>query len=136
MMPTLNYSGDLLLTCVWPYWSPAWMGFKREVRRGDIVTAASPTNPWDTVCKRVIGVAGDIIEVDPRRGEGMLYSADPEGKLKTTPTSLTGRGWVKIPKGRVWLAGDNTSNSTDSRDYGPVPLALIRGKVIARVSSC
>ena len=39
----------------------------------------------------------------------------------------------KIPKGHVWLQGDNTVNSIDSRDYGPVPEATLKGRVIARV---
>jgi len=40
---------------------------------------------------------------------------------------------VRIPVGRCWLQGDNIYNSTDSRFYGPVPLALIQGVVFFRV---
>lgn len=40
---------------------------------------------------------------------------------------------VKIPKGHVWLEGDNASDSTDSRHYGPVPAALLLGRAYARV---
>ena len=36
---------------------------------------------------------------------------------------------VRVPKGHLWLQGDNKDNSTDSRDYGPVPYALLKGKV-------
>ena len=32
------------------------------------------------------------------------------------------------------LQGDNFSNSTDSRHYGPVPYALLRGRVFFKVS--
>ena len=38
-----------------------------------------------------------------------------------------------IPKGHVWLAGDNVSNSTDSRRYGPVSTQLLRGKVVVKL---
>jgi inner membrane protease subunit 1 len=33
----------------------------------------------------------------------------------------------------VWLEGDNPFNSTDSRSYGPVPLALVKGLVSFKV---
>jgi hypothetical protein len=33
----------------------------------------------------------------------------------------------------VWLQGDNTRNSNDSRHYGPVPLAMLRGRVCYRI---
>ena len=33
----------------------------------------------------------------------------------------------------MWLEGDNQHNSTDSRNYGPVPMALLRGRVAARM---
>ncbi|GKT58643.1 mitochondrial inner membrane protease subunit [Colletotrichum tofieldiae] len=37
-----------------------------------------------------------------------------------------------VPQGHCWLVGDNLESSRDSRMYGPVPLALIRGKVVAK----
>ncbi len=33
----------------------------------------------------------------------------------------------------VWVAGDNRSASTDSEDFGPLPLELVRGVVLARI---
>ena len=41
---------------------------------------------------------------------------------------------LQVPTGHVWLQGDNTLNSTDSRHYGPVPYALLEGRVFLRVS--
>lgn len=40
---------------------------------------------------------------------------------------------LQVPVGHVWLEGDNRDNSTDSRSFGAVPQALIRGRVICRV---
>lgn len=40
---------------------------------------------------------------------------------------------AQVPTGHVWLQGDNVLNSTDSRDYGPVPMALVRGRVFCKV---
>ena len=42
---------------------------------------------------------------------------------------------ITVPTGHVWLSGDNLANSTDSRNYGPVPLGCLRGKILMRVSS-
>ena len=40
---------------------------------------------------------------------------------------------VQVPPGHVWLQGDNTLNSHDSRDYGPVPYNMLLGRVVFRV---
>ena len=41
---------------------------------------------------------------------------------------------MQVPTGHVWLEGDNRSSSYDSRDFGPVPLALVHSRVFFRVS--
>jgi len=38
---------------------------------------------------------------------------------------------VQVPEGHVWLAGDNLPYTRDSRTYGPLPIGLIKGKIIA-----
>lgn len=40
---------------------------------------------------------------------------------------------IYIKPGSVWLEGDNRINSTDSRNYGQVPMGLLKSKVMARV---
>ena len=42
---------------------------------------------------------------------------------------------LQVPAGHVWLQGDNTLNSTDSRHYGPVPYALLKGRAFCKVLS-
>jgi inner membrane protease subunit 1 len=85
------------------------------LNRGDLVTFESPLAPGRMVCKRLLGLPGDIICVDPT-GSKALSSEH-----------------VVIPKGHIWLMGDNADLSRDSRDYGPVPLSLVRGTLWARV---
>jgi inner membrane protease subunit 1 len=110
MLPTLNARGDVVLLSPRPV-------RRGDVQIGDIVVARSPVNPRHTVCKRVAGLPGG--RVDPWAGGG-------QGAAAPAPT-------IPIPPGHVWLQGDNAANSTDSRVYGPVPLALLRGRVRWRV---
>lgn len=37
-----------------------------------------------------------------------------------------------MPEGHCWVLGDNLTESRDSRTYGPVPLGLVKGKVVAK----
>ena len=146
MLPTFSDTGDVVLVSRLPYWAT-----KRRRRkgpdRGDLVYASSPRKPGDTVCKRVIGIGGDLIEVEPRPGFGRKGWLRPGTILETDAIERDGRSgsaeipcrgageWVRIPKGHVWLVGDNLSNSNDSRTYGPLPLRMVQGKILARVSA-
>ncbi|XP_045124820.1 mitochondrial inner membrane protease subunit 1-like isoform X1 [Portunus trituberculatus] len=77
------------------------------ISRGDVIIARSPTNPHHHICKRVTGLEGDRV----KDGFKTHY----------------------VPKGHVWLEGDNHSNSTDSRNFGSVPAGLIRGRAVFRI---
>jgi hypothetical protein len=54
MVPTLNPAGDVVMV----EHISASLGI---LRRGDVVVAKSVTDPSAIVCKRILGVAGDII---------------------------------------------------------------------------
>ncbi|KAK4537233.1 hypothetical protein CDCA_CDCA11G3258 [Cyanidium caldarium] len=120
MLPTLGVTGDVV---VLEHVSPHWRGYQT----GDVVVAVSPTDPRVHICKRVVAVAGETVPAS----SATLISNDAllveETKPGTTPSL------VSIQRGYVWLEGDNPENSTDSRHYGPVPVALVRGRVAFRV---
>lgn len=40
---------------------------------------------------------------------------------------------IIVPKGHLWLEGDNSENSIDSRTYGPVPMGLVQSRAAFRV---
>ena len=80
-----------------------------QYQRGDVVVAQSITNPRHKVCKRIVALAHDTITPP--------HSHNP----------------VTVPAGHVWLQGDNLDNSSDSRLYGPVPLAMVVGRVEAKL---
>ena len=116
MYPTLALQGDYLVSIRTTLLKAFVDRRSPHIDRGDLIDLVSPSNPSYSVCKRVVGVEGDVVCFDP---SGLKANKDE---------------YVKVPRGYLWVAGDNLSQSTDSRDYGPVPLGLVRGKVIARVS--
>lgn len=111
MLPTLGVAGDVVL--MWPT-----AGRIARPQLGDVVICASPTDPTLTVCKRVVGMPGDVVRY--RWLPGM------------PPPSASERE-AFVPRGQCWLQGDNEWDSTDSRYYGPVPLALVRGVVFFKL---
>ncbi len=61
---------------------------------------------------------------------GLRSNGRPGCSTATTKTLEEGD---VVPKGHVWLQGDNYHNSTDSRHYGPIPYSLLRGKVFYKI---
>ncbi|XP_020522376.1 mitochondrial inner membrane protease subunit 1 isoform X2 [Amborella trichopoda] len=108
MAPTLNNDGDVLIV-------ERLSSRHGRIYPGDIVIACSPQNPNIKICKRVIGLEGDHISFHPNVGSRKVIT-------------------VTVPKGHVWLQGDNIMHSQDSRHYGPVPFALLKGKVWMRAA--
>ncbi|TPX32675.1 hypothetical protein SeMB42_g07586 [Synchytrium endobioticum] len=106
MLPTFNDKWDSLMV------EKITWRFRRQLGVGDVVVFVSPLDPLRLVCKRLIGLPGDRVIVDPVARE---------------------REYVTVPAGHIWVQGDNASNSKDSREYGPVPMGLIRGKVYCRL---
>jgi mitochondrial inner membrane protease subunit 1 len=108
MLPTFNRAGDIVLSDAL---TPRFTGF----HAGDVVVAASPTDPKKSVCKRIRAVEGDTVKVPMTDHGGFRYETH------------------EIPKGHVWLQGDNPLNSTDSRQYGPVPVTMLKYRIFCRV---
>lgn len=82
--------------------------------------------------KRVIGVAGDHIEIK----DGVVYLNDQileEPYLKQE--TLTEEKKIKdivVPNGYVFVMGDNRGSSTDSREIGCIPVEKIEAKAVFR----
>ncbi|KAI9738001.1 MAG: hypothetical protein M1834_009371 [Cirrosporium novae-zelandiae] len=111
MLPTISVSGDWVIVS-------RLHAKGKGVQRGDLVSAWTPMRHSDgPALKRVIGLPGDFVCKD-RPAAGDVGS---DGLM------------IQVPEGHCWIAGDNLPYSRDSRHYGPVPLALIRGKVIAKI---
>jgi len=110
MFPTLAVTGEVVLE---DRLTPRL--FPDRIGRGDLVILKSPIMPERIVCKRVIGLPGDIVCVDPT------------GEKAPSTEHLV------IPKGHIWISGDNAPFSRDSRLYGPVSMSLIQSKLLMRI---
>lgn len=79
-----------------------------NVKVGDIVTLNNPTTPLDRDIKRVKATEHQVMQT--YKGETVV-----------------------IPKGHMWVEGDNRWLSKDSNKYGPIPAGLVFGKAVAIV---
>ncbi|KAL1986505.1 hypothetical protein VTN96DRAFT_6264 [Rasamsonia emersonii] len=110
MYPTFSTRGDWLLIS-------RLHDHGKGIQVGDVVRFYHPTFLGVNGAKRVLGMPGDFVCKDPP----FSTEVGEEGEM------------IQVPEGHVFLAGDNLPWSRDSRNYGPVPLGLVNGKIIARV---
>ena len=129
----------------------------RRPRNSEIVAFSLPDRGIDTFVKRVVAAEGDKVAItdghlivngkpatyrevradevhdgvlNPDRarwedvGEGKPYLIQWEEKSK-----MADYGPVDVPPGHFFVLGDNRAESTDSRNWGPVPYSCLKGKV-------
>ncbi|KAI1258464.1 hypothetical protein F5Y18DRAFT_345846 [Xylariaceae sp. FL1019] len=70
-----------------------------EIRRGMVMGFINPIAPGEYIGKRIVALEGEVVIA--RNGDEYA-----------------------VPRGHVWIEGDNESASRDSNYYGPIPLAL------------
>ncbi|MBP2640133.1 MAG: spsB [Firmicutes bacterium] len=101
----------------------------KQPEKGDIVVFRYPRDPSRDFIKRVIGVAGDTIEVKDGKvflnGQLLNESYILERTRGSYPAAT-------IPEGHIFVMGDNRNNSEDSRfrDVGFVSLEMLKGKAV------
>ena len=138
MLPTFAAQGDLVMNE-----TGAWFRlFGRDIpyQIGDIIVWKNPNNSGQAMSvKRIIGLEGDEIR---RFGEHVyLYVDDPNWGIADDPScqdydpdgTMSMSRTVVVPKGHVWVEGDNPPFSKDSRHYGPLPKEWLRGRIISRI---
>lgn len=139
MLPTLLIGDHLLVTKFLygvriPYTDIRLLRL-REPRRGDIVVFAFPQDDSKDFIKRIVGEPGDTVEV---RGKKVLINGEPlddswgtwsdSRLLPPTAGKRDFFGPVTVPEDSYFVMGDNRDQSLDSRFWGFVEDARIRGK--------
>ncbi len=107
----------------------------KDPEPGDIVVFKYPSNPDLDFIKRVVGVAGDVIE---GRDKTIYVNEQPvyadyiiHTDSRTIPEGFSLRdnfGPVTVPKDSIFVMGDNRDNSHDSRFWGFVNLQAVKGE--------
>lgn len=104
-----------------------------EPEAGDIIVFQY--NEELNFIKRVIGVAGDVVEV---RDDELYINGElvPEPYLDDEKESLHSAGYVltedfgpvEVGEGQLFVMGDNRDNSKDSRDIGTINIDQVIGR--------
>jgi signal peptidase I len=137
-------------------WFWRMSGMESYYRMGDVVGFSHPDTPQHVSCKRIVGVAGDevnrygqyihlYVDQDPEHWGQMwpdendpIYSwidrscAFDQNFCKRDRREESQRTII-VPDGHVWLEADCPALGIDSRQFGPVPLEWLHGKVVARL---
>ncbi|HLF79018.1 MAG TPA: signal peptidase I [Dehalococcoidia bacterium] len=94
-------------------------------QRGDVIVFRFPGDTHRDFIKRVIGLPGDIVEIN----NGVV---SVNGVVLDEPyimgKSSTDYGQTIVPPQSYFVLGDNRTNSSDSRNWGFVPEGNIIGK--------
>lgn len=106
-------------------------------KRGDIVVFKFPEDPSKDFIKRVIGVAGDMVEVRDKKVYVNSKLLNHDFGIHTDsyifPASEQPRdnfGPVVVPAHSLFVMGDNRDQSYDSRFWGFVDLKAVKGKAL------
>lgn len=139
MLPTLKIGDHLLVNkftygVKLPFTGSILLPWHDPVR-GDVVVFRFPKDRSVDYIKRVVGVPGDIVTIKDKRvhinGEAV---ADPHAHFTSTmvlDVNVSPRdnfGPVTVPKGAIFVMGDNRDNSYDGRFWGFVDQRDILGK--------
>ena len=106
-------------------------------RRGDVIVFQFPQDPSKDFIKRCIATGGETVEVKEKQvyvngrklDEPYARHTDPNIR----PAGFDFRdnfGPFTVPKGEMFMMGDNRDNSNDSRYWGTLPMDLVKGRAM------
>jgi len=112
-----------------------------DIEVGDIVVFRTPKSIYRPekpyYIKRVVGLPGDRLEIH----DGHIYRNgelvdEPDFFIRNRYTEWLSNGkrfeGVTVPDGKIYVFGDNSTNSFDSRYWGGVPIDNVMGKAFFR----
>ena len=108
----------------------------KDPEKGEIVVFKYPEDPTKDFIKRVVATEGDTLEIKNKQlyVNGKHITKEPYAVYKDSrifPGKLTTRDnlhKITVPENKIFVMGDNRDNSHDSRFWGFVDLAAVRGE--------
>ena len=125
MLPTLQIGDHILVS--------KFLHHFRPIQRGDIIVFKFPLDESRDFIKRVIALPGETLEIRDKQvwidGKPLVepYAVFSDGG-SGRPGERERIGPVKIPADRLFMMGDNRDHSMDSRYWGLLDVAKVRGK--------
>ena len=117
-----------------PFVSTTIIPYKKP-QRSDIVVFKFPEDPDKDFIKRVVGVAGDVVEGRDKKifinHEPLNHDYGIHKDSRIIPENIQPRdnfGPLVVPENSLFVMGDNRDHSYDSRFWGFVDLKAVRGK--------
>lgn len=116
-----------------PFWK-AGEGSSRHAihapKRGEVIVFefpdSNPNNPRKDFVKRVVGLPGETM----RMFDGKVFvNEEVLDEPYLSRKDYSNASAVTLGEGEYYVLGDNRTHSNDSRSWGTVPEANIRGKV-------
>jgi len=108
----------------------------RDPVRGDVVIFKSPKNKEIDYIKRIIGLPGDIVKLENNalyvNGQKVEEPYLEPGVTIFGGSYLAEGQEIVVPPGEYFVAGDNRPHSSDSREFGPIPLEDFIGVAFLR----
>jgi signal peptidase I len=97
-----------------------------QPERGDIIVFHFPLNPERRFIKRVIGLPGEEVAV---RGGQVYINGELIDEPYLNAAPRYSGDWT-LGQDEIFVLGDNRNNSSDSQNWGPLPVGEIIGKAI------
>ena len=101
----------------------------RALREGS--RALGRPEPEVQLVKRVVALAGETVEA--ASGTLRVDGLEVSEPYLATGTMTGDFGPVSVPPGRLWVMGDNRSQSRDSRVFGPIADGTVVGLAVWRL---
>ncbi len=122
MSPSYHDGGRVILNGAYRFQSAGY---------GDVVVFNPPYTSDKPYIKRIIGLAGDTIEIH----DGAVYRNgalvdEPYIDGVSTTCFHAPHCSLTVPAGMIYVLGDNRPNSSDSRVFGPVDKDDVLGEVL------